>query len=61
MKGKRYEIVPSHAAIVTSCHSSAQFASAKHMIFLSSNNFTTSTLQFLQIDFNRAYAGAPMH
>jgi hypothetical protein len=46
--------------IVTSCHSSDQLASAEHIIFLSSNNFTTPTLQFLQIDFNRAHPGALM-
>jgi hypothetical protein len=48
-KGKRYEISPPHAAIVTSCHSSAEFASARHMIFLSSNNSTATSLHFLQI------------
>jgi hypothetical protein len=47
VKGKRYEIVPSCAAIVTSCHSSAEFASAKHVFFLSSNDSTATTLHFL--------------
>jgi hypothetical protein len=47
MKGKRYEIVPLLAAIVTSCHSSAGFASTKHVFFLSSNDSTASTLHFL--------------
>jgi hypothetical protein len=46
---KRYEIVPTLAAIVTSCHSSGRFASLGNMFFLSSNNSTTSTLYFLQI------------
>jgi hypothetical protein len=49
MEGKRYGIVPCPAAIVTSCHSSDEFASAGHVIFLLSNNFTTSTLQIVQI------------
>jgi hypothetical protein len=48
-KGKRYEIVPSLAAIVTSCHSSVRLTSPGNMFFLSSNNSTTSTLHFLQI------------
>jgi hypothetical protein len=46
---KRYEIVPTLAAIVTSCHSSGCFASLGNMFFLSSNNSTASTLYFLQI------------
>jgi hypothetical protein len=48
-KGKQYEIAPTLAAIVTSCHSSARFARPCNMFFLSSNNSTTSTLYFLQI------------
>jgi hypothetical protein len=47
MTGERYEIALPCAAIVTSCHSSGRFASTSDVIFLSSNNFTTSTLHFL--------------
>ena len=49
VKEKRYEIVSPRAVIVTSCHTSAEFASTGNMFFSSSNNFTILSLQFLQI------------